>query len=133
MPDKSAILIVDDEAVILLSIKQELKSRFGDQYLLETALSAEEATVAIDGLVADGIEVILIISDWLMPGMKGDVFLASVKARHPAVRCIIVSGHADPTAIERARETVALDAVISKPWDRMTLLNAVSACLQNVN
>jgi response regulator RpfG family c-di-GMP phosphodiesterase len=129
MSGKGAILIVDDEAIILMALKQELLRQYGDEYLLETALDASEAGVVIDDLVRDGIRIILVISDWLMPGVKGDEFLAGVKRRHPEVRCIIISGQADPTAIARARELVHLDAFIRKPWNRVELLAAVDACI----
>ena len=66
---KKAILCVDDEAIILLSVKQELQSHFRERFIYETALSAKEALVIIDELSAEGIVFILVISDWLMPGM----------------------------------------------------------------
>ena len=38
---KSAILCVDDEAIILTSLKEQLRRRFGERYLYETAWEAE--------------------------------------------------------------------------------------------
>jgi len=131
MAERRAILIVDDEFIILMALKQELISRYGREFLLETALDAAEAEAVIDELAGEGVSVILVISDWLMPGMKGDEFLAEVKRRHPGVRCIIVSGQADPEAIAKARELVALDAFIRKPWNRRELLQAVDSCVDS--
>ena len=131
MAERRAILIVDDEFIILMALKQELISRYGREFLLETALDAAEAEAVIDELAGEGVSVILVISDWLMPGMKGDEFLAEVKRRHPEVRCIIVSGQADPEAIAKARELVALDAFIRKPWNRRELLQAVDSCVDS--
>jgi DNA-binding NtrC family response regulator len=127
---KGAILIVDDEAIILMSLKQELRAKYGDTFLLEAALNATEANAIIDELAVDGVQVILIISDWLMPGIKGDEFLAGAKSRHPDVHCIIISGHADLDSIARARENLHLDAFIQKPWNRGELLAAVDACVE---
>ncbi|MFA6508606.1 MAG: response regulator [Treponemataceae bacterium] len=124
-----AILIVDDEAIILMALKQELMTQYGNRYLLETALNARDANEVIEELVQDGVKLILVISDWLMPGMRGDDFLADVKSRHPNVRCIIISGQADPDAIERARIRFQLDAYIKKPWTHRTLIDAVDLCL----
>ena len=129
MNKKGAILIVDDEAIILMSLKQELRYKYGDTFLLETSLNANEAIGIIDELAGDGVKVILIISDWLMPGMKGDEFLSDVKKRHPDIHCIIISGHADADSIARVRETLQLDAFIQKPWNRRELLAAVDACV----
>jgi DNA-binding NtrC family response regulator len=129
MKTKTAILIVDDEEIALQAIKKELMYDFGGAYLLETSRDSREAIDLIDELCAEGIRVILIISDWLMPGLKGDEFLARVKSKHPEVRCIIISGQADQASIERARSMVALDAFLQKPWRHEDLIAAVEACL----
>ncbi len=129
MSERKAILLVDDERIILMALRQELLGPFGGRFLLETAVDAAEAEAVIDELAGEGVSLILVISDWLMPGLKGDEFLARVKARRPGVRCIIVSGQADPEAVERARRLVDLDAFIRKPWRRCELLAAVDACV----
>lgn len=129
MSNEGAILLVDDEAIILMSLKQELRARYKDRFLLESALNAADANVIIDELAGEGVRVILIISDWLMPGIKGDAFLADVKRRHPGVHCIIISGHIDPESVASVRDSLRLDAFIQKPWNRAELLAAVDACL----
>lgn len=40
---KKLVLCVDDEAIILLSLKAAMKTALGPDYAFETALSAEEA------------------------------------------------------------------------------------------
>jgi hypothetical protein len=50
---KLAILSVDDERIILDSIKIQIEKNFNNQYLFEYAESAEEALEVIDDLVAD--------------------------------------------------------------------------------
>jgi CheY-like chemotaxis protein len=131
--EAGAILCVDDEAIIILSLKMELLGQFGKEFIIETACDAEEALKVIDELTESGVRLILVISDWLMPGMKGDEFLAKVKLLQPGVRCIILSGQANPAAIERARREVSLDAYIEKPWDRRVLMEAVRACVDGAD
>jgi response regulator RpfG family c-di-GMP phosphodiesterase len=72
--------------------------------------------------------VILILSDWLMPGMKGDEFLIAVKRRYPSIRSILVTGQADSRAVERVRKEAGTERVIFKPWRREELIAAVEAC-----
>ena len=72
---KPVILCVDDEAVVLESLEIELQQAFDDTYLYEFAESATEALEIIDELQEQQVEILLIMSDWLMPGMKGDEFL----------------------------------------------------------
>lgn len=130
MKEACAILCVDDEAIIILSLKMELLRQFGKEFIIETALDAQDALAVIDEMKESGVRLTLVISDWLMPGMKGDEFLAKVKTLYPTVRCIILSGQANPAAIERARKEIGLDAYIEKPWSRKALIDAVRVCLE---
>ena len=115
-PDK-AILCVDDEVIILLSIIQELKKAFGDRFVYEQALDATSAYSAIDDLAREGIRVILIISDWLMPGIRGDEFIEAVGKRHPEIKVIMITGQADGAALERIRKSESVIGVLGKPWN----------------
>lgn len=126
---REALLCVDDEAIILMSMKQELKRRFGGRFLVETALDASEATAVIDDLEARGISTALVISDWFMPGVRGDQFLVELHARRPEVKSILITGHADEAAVERARREASLGAVLRKPWRSEELFSAVEFCL----
>lgn len=122
---KGAILIVDDEAIILMALKLELSVPFGNRYRVETALSAEEGLELMDELAQDGVDVILIISDWLMPGMKGDDFLIMAKKANPTVRTIMITGQADAAAVDRARREAGLLACFSKPWSAEELESVI--------
>ncbi|EDN70168.1 Response regulator receiver [Beggiatoa sp. PS] len=75
---KPTILCVDDEPFVLESLEIELKRAFGESYDYEFAESAEEALEVIQDLSEDNVEVLLIISDWLMPGIKGDELLIRI-------------------------------------------------------
>lgn len=129
MTKQKAILIVDDEAIIVMSLKRELHEHFGKDYILESALSAMDAESIIDELCEDGISIILIISDWLMPGIKGDEFLEKVLAKHPNIRSILLSGYVDDEAVKRLRERVRLDAFLRKPWNKAELIRTVEKCV----
>jgi CheY-like chemotaxis protein len=126
---KKAILCVDDEAIIVMSLKEELRSHYRDRFVYETALSASEALAIIEELESDGTNVIALLSDWLMPGIKGDEFLAQVHARHPGIKAVIITGHADETQLDRFKEKFGLTAVLRKPWNTTELIEAVDKCL----
>lgn len=125
----SAILCVDDEPIILNSLKEQLRRHFGMRYLYETAESADEAWEVIDDLCGDGIDLLIIVSDWLMPGIKGDEFLAQVHQRYPHIVTMMLTGQADDAAIERARRDANLYACFHKPWKEEELVQAVAAAL----
>jgi CheY-like chemotaxis protein len=75
---KPAILCVDNEGVVLESLELELRRAFADTYLYEMAESANEALEIIEELQEESSNIIVIVSDWLMPGTKGDDFLIEV-------------------------------------------------------
>lgn len=125
---KQAILCVDDEAIILMALKQELRSEFGDRFHYESAMDASQALDAIEALVAEGIQVILVISDWLMPGIRGDEFLEIVRERYPTISAIMITGQADERAIERVKKNACVVSVLGKPWDAKELKKKVQEC-----
>lgn len=125
----SAVLCVDDENIILESLKEQLRRNFGNRYLYETANSANEAWTVIDELCADGIDILVIVSDWLMPGIKGDEFLAQVHQRFPEIVTVMLTGQADEAAIARAQRDANLFACLHKPWTEEDLVNTVAAAL----
>lgn len=128
MEPKKAIVCVDDEAIIVLSLKQEIQSRLGDRFICVSAMSADEAFQVIDELSQDNIPVALVISDWLMPGIKGDEFLIKLKTRHPEIRSIMITGYADDEAIDRTLRDAGASAVLRKPWATEELIAEIHAC-----
>jgi CheY-like chemotaxis protein len=101
---KTAILCVDDERIILASLREQLLRNFGDRYYYECAENAEEAWDVIEDLHQEKIKVLVIVSDCLMPGIKGDEFLIQVHQKFPDIITIMLSGQADETAIARSRD-----------------------------
>lgn len=125
-----AILCVDDERIILLSLRDQLTKHFGDHYRYEFAESVEESWEVIEELSFDQVQILIIVSDWLMPDMRGDEFLIDIHQRFPKIVTVLLSGQADEAAIENARQHACLHAYISKPWDEATLIDVIRTGLE---
>ncbi len=125
----SAILCVDDEILVLESLEIELYKAFGDAYLYEFAESAEEALEVLEELRDREIAVLVVISDWLMPGMKGDEFLIRVHQILPRVVTVMLTGQADDYAVEHARHQANLFECIRKPWNGQELITKIREAL----
>ncbi|MDA3899695.1 MAG: response regulator [Spirochaetes bacterium] len=123
---KQAILCVDDEAIIRFALVQELKKNFKDQYIYEQAPDADIAMETLEELYNEGVRVVLIISDWLMPGLNGDVFLEQVHSLYPDIKAIMITGHADKGSIERVQDNNSVLAVLEKPWNGKELAEIIS-------
>jgi len=125
----AAILVVDDEKTILDSLREQLRSIFGRRFRYETAEDAAEAWEVLAELDGSGVVVVVVVSDWLMPGQRGDEFLAEVRARFPNIGRILLTGQADDDAIRRAWEDAQVSDVIRKPWSAETLRRAIETAV----
>jgi len=118
-----AILIVDDEAIILMALRQELRAALGPGYRYEVAMNASDALAVFDRLAGLGVRIVLVITDWLMPGMRGDEFLMRVRSSHPEVKTIMVSGQTDEDKLQTLIGSGALDVFVKKPWEGKRLVS----------
>jgi len=131
MMTQSVIVCVDDEPTILNSLKRELKQTLGDDYLVETAEGGEEALELIEELLEDNYEVPLVISDYIMPDIKGDEVLKQIHQMSPKTLNVMLTGQADASAIGNAVNYAKLYRYIAKPWHPEDLALTVSEALKS--
>jgi CheY-like chemotaxis protein len=129
---KAVILCVDDERMVLDSLRAQLSTSFGSDYIYEAAEDADEALDLIYELNEDDVSIVVIISDWLMPGMRGDELLIRIHEEFPNVVKIMLTGQADEEAIERAKELANLHCCLSKPWSQDELLATIRSGLSQL-
>jgi CheY-like chemotaxis protein len=125
MKAKLAILTVDDEKIILDSVRSQLERNFQNKYLLEFAESAEEAIEVTSSLISDGITMLLVISDYQMEGMKGDEFASWIKGKFPNIQVVIITGHMGQELSKKLLDADIVMKVIQKPWSEDELISLV--------
>ncbi len=128
---KQAIICVDDEDIILEALKDQLGPFFENQYLIETSTTAEEGLEIYQELKDNGYDVPVVISDYLMPGMRGDEFLINIHERNPNTLKILLTGHANIEGITNAINKANLYRYIPKPWDRDDLILTVREAIRS--
>lgn len=133
-PQKLAILCVDDEPSILDTLEIEISKVFQEEdYLIEVAESGEEALELIDELLEQEYEIAVIISDHIMPNLKGDELLQQVHDKLPNTLKIMLTGQADVQAIGNVINYAQLYRYIPKPWNseelRLIIKEAVHSYL----
>jgi DNA-binding LytR/AlgR family response regulator len=127
---KPNIICVDDEKIVLDSLKEQLNSTFGCGYNIETAESGREALGVFQDLLHQSGEVPLIIADYIMPGMKGDELLKRVREIDPKVVSILLTGQATIEGVANAVNYGGVFRYIAKPWDGGNLCGIVTEALQ---
>ncbi len=116
------ILLVDDEENVLKAIQRVFRQ---ENYTVITAASGQ---AALDLLRKEQFH--LIISDHMMPGMTGAELLKQVKVLKPEVIRIMLTGHADTTAVMGAINEGAVYKFILKPWNDDDLRVTVALALE---
>jgi HD-like signal output (HDOD) protein/ActR/RegA family two-component response regulator len=111
------ILFVDDEPHVLDGLQNLLRKQ-RKQWDMGFVLGAR---AALDAFAASPYDVI--VSDMRMPGIDGAELLAAVRDQYPATTRIVLSGHAEPDAVQR---TLAVaHQFLSKPCDATVLRQVV--------
>ncbi|TAG93823.1 MAG: response regulator [Oscillatoriales cyanobacterium] len=132
---KPVIVCIDDEPDVLNSLKIELKKAIGDRCIIETAEGGEDALELLADLQADEYEIALVLSDYIMPDIKGDELLKRIHERSPDTLTIMLTGQADLEALSNAIKYAKLYRYIPKPWQnedlKLTVVEAVHSYLQD--
>ena len=126
---KPTIICVDDERVVLVSLRDQLIQHLGNDYDIELAESSQEALEIFSELKEEGIEIPLIISDQIMPGMKGDELLIQIHTHYPKTLKILLTGQTSVEAVAKAVNFANLYRYIAKPWDSTELNLTVTEAL----
>ncbi len=114
---RKIVICVDDEKIVLNAVGKQLKRALGKNYEFELAESAEEAQEIILEVEEQGNHVVMIISDQIMPSMKGDEFLVSLHERRPQIIKILLTGQAALDSAINAVNNADLFRYITKPWE----------------
>lgn len=130
MAKKDVILCIDDEIIVLDSLKEQLQNEY-DDYLIEVAESGEEAMEIIDEIMEDNIELPVVIADFIMPGMKGDELLKQIFHLNPDTRNILLTGQASIEGVGNAVNHANLYRFIAKPWDKEDLILTIKEALRS--
>lgn len=115
-PDYS-ILLVDDEAPVLSSLRRLLRP------LKCNLHTAESAASALEILAQHPVD--LIISDMRMPDVSGDQLLAEVAQRWPETERVVMTGYSDTQSAIDAINKGRISRFMTKPWDDSEVLKVV--------
>jgi len=131
MNSNRAILCVDDNPIILDSLKRQLKAWLNPGYFIEQAESGLEALEIAEDFLLDNVDIALIISDHMMPEMSGDELLIKIHNLSPKTLKILLTGQASADVVGRVVNHAKLYRYIAKPWDEEDLKLTVTEALRS--
>jgi CheY-like chemotaxis protein len=113
------VLVVDDDSLVLLSTSAMLED-LGHQ-----VISATSASKALEILSTSDLDIDLLISDQVMPGMTGLELARTIRASRPRLPIILASGYAElpPGLPDISR--------LAKPFTQRDLVDAMAAVSQS--
>ena len=120
MQTAKKILVVDDEDSIRQSLSDVLKD---EGFKVMLASNGKESLKMLDSNLPD-----LVILDIWMPMMDGTEVLKAIKAKYPALKVIMISGHGNIEAAVKAIKLGAYD-YIEKPLSLEGVLLTVKRAL----
>lgn len=126
---KKIILCVDDESSILESLEMELSLK-NQNYQVELAESGQEALEIANELTEEGNDLTVVISDYIMPSMKGDELLVKLHKQYPLSKKILLTGQAALEGVTNVINDAILYRFIDKPWDRDDLRLTVQEAIR---
>ena len=129
--EKYSVICVDDEKIVLDAMKFQLENHFSGQFQVELAENASEALELIEELRKEDTEIPIVISDHIMPGIKGDEFLIKVAKLMPSSLRILLTGEAGMDAIINLVNAGGFYRYIAKPWTEMDLVMIVREALNH--
>ena len=116
------MLVIDDEPSIVTALCRELGERPFQVARFTDPLQARDAALHE--------EYALIISDNLMPGLRGLDLLAQVQGHHPDTRRILLTGRTGMEEAVAAFNAGAIHRFLQKPWAKRELLAVLDQELQ---
>ena len=114
---KRRILVVDDEPLVCDAVKMMLTF---DGHTVQTAHNGADALALFNKEKFD-----LVITDFLMPVMRGDELAAAIKAQNPKQPVVMITAHAETLQASHTPLT-GIDALISKPFLLENLREAIA-------
>ena len=122
------ILVVDDEPDVEVLFRQQFRRDLrAGRFVMEFAQSAPAALQRIGD--AEGVPLILILSDINMPGMTGLELLPKAKAMRPDVPVIMITAYGDADTKRKALADGA-EALFTKPIDFVALRTEIDTRIE---
>jgi DNA-binding NtrC family response regulator len=126
---KKIILCVDDEIILLRSLKDEIISVFGHEFEIVIEENPFEALKLVKKFNDEDRKLPIVIADHIMPGMKGDRLLEEIHKISPLTVNIMLSGQVSAEGVINSINNAQLFKYLEKPWNKENLKEIILEAL----
>lgn len=117
-PGDGVVLLVEDEAPVRAFASRAL------QYRGFQVVEADCGEAALDIINDDTVEIDIVLTDVIMPGMDGPTWITEARKNHPKLRVVFMSGYADGSTVEE-QLTIPESVFLPKPFSLDELTSTV--------
>ena len=117
------VLVVDDEKDVCDVIQSTLEVEFADRLQIQVCHKISDA---IEIIKKEDIRIIL--SDFHLPGERGDTLLQKAQEMHSGIRFIMVTGDLSLETVLNSFLDGAV-SILAKPFTPDELIKSISACV----
>ncbi len=125
------ILCVDDDQSVLQALRSLLEKTLNGKADIEVAECGDDALDICDDLADEGRPVSIVISDYIMPNMRGDDLLIKLHERSPKMIKIMLTGQSDLTGVRRVINKASLYRFLEKPFNNADLILTAKSAVES--
>jgi len=126
MPNRPAILIVDDDAGDRTLCQRSLKSAFGDKMRLREADSGEGGLESIEKHMPS-----CVLLDYSLPGINGVEVLKRLRTKHPYLPVVMIDGKGNDVIAVQSMKEGAQDYIAKSAITPPILLRAIQVAIEH--
>jgi DNA-binding NarL/FixJ family response regulator len=119
------IVLLDDHAVVLESFTN-LLATCDHFHVIGMAQNRQLLEAILNQNQSDGRAVDVLVTDLLMPTLKGPELILSLKTQYPELAILVLSGSDDPALVRQAMQAGA-SGYVTKTADKAELFDAIRA------
>jgi response regulator RpfG family c-di-GMP phosphodiesterase len=127
------ILCVDDDQSVLQALRSLLEKTMGGLADIEVAECGDDALDICNDLADEGRPVSIVISDYIMPNMRGDDLLIKLHELSPKMIKIMLTGQSDLTGVRRVVNKASLYRFLEKPFNNADLVLTAKSAVESHN
>jgi CheY-like chemotaxis protein len=134
MSQSYSLIVVDDDPFIIQMLGFQLNKLIHIPDLsFEYFTNPEEAYSSFIKMHEQGVQPVMLITDYQMPEMTGAELIRKCKAFEQTLSCILLTGYANAIQVDDLVNDEMLEGFISKPWSEEDLTGTILPILENKN